>query len=67
MSHAGDVPKPSAKPKAKKGPTPKPPVDIDQGIPDRASRRPAWKYIVLLVIFLAWVAVLIYMATAGQK
>jgi len=63
MNPASEAPKP----KAKKGPTPKPPVDIDQGIPDRAARRPAWKYIVLLAIFLIWIAILIYMAMAGKR
>lgn len=51
----------------RKGTTPRPPVDIGQGIPDRATTRPTWKYIALVAIFLVWVAVLIYMATAGQR
>lgn len=50
----------------RKPPEIRPPVDIVDGIPDRAARRPLWKYIVLLVIFLAWVAFLIYCLVMGN-
>ena len=41
------------------------PRDVVDGIPDRSSRRPAWKYIVLAAIFLGWLALLIYFAAAN--
>ena len=41
-------------------PLPPEPVDVVDGIPDRAARTPAWKYIVIAAIFLAWVAFLVY-------
>lgn len=42
------------------------PVDVVDGIPDRAAVRPAWKYIAIGLIFLAWVAFLIYSVLAGR-
>jgi uncharacterized membrane-anchored protein len=36
------------------------PIDMDDGIPDRSSHRPAWKYLLVALIFLVWLAFLIY-------
>jgi len=36
------------------------PIDVDDGIPDRSSHRPAWKYLLVALIFLVWLAFLIY-------
>jgi hypothetical protein len=43
-----------------------PPVDIVDGIPDRCEHAPKWKYILLAVVFVAWLAFLIYCAAAGR-
>jgi hypothetical protein len=37
-----------------------PPIDVDGGIPDRASHRPPWKYLLVALIFLVWLAFLLY-------
>lgn len=42
------------------------PVDVIDGIPDRASRRPRWIFVLLGGIFIAWVLFLIYVRIAGQ-
>ncbi len=42
------------------------PVDVVDDIPDRTPRRPLWRYILLAVVFMAWVAFLIYVAAAGS-
>ena len=42
------------------------PRDVVDGIPDRAARRPVWKYVLLAVIFLAWMAFLVYCAVTGS-
>ena len=42
------------------------PVDVVDGIPDRSARRPLWKYILIGVLFLAWVAFLVYCHLAGR-
>lgn len=42
------------------------PVDVVDGIPDRSAGGAAWKYALILLVFLAWVALLIYILTAGQ-
>jgi hypothetical protein len=44
----------------------RPPVNVQDGIPDRSARPVAWKYVVLAAIFLGWVAFLIYCALAGN-
>jgi hypothetical protein len=41
------------------------PVDIVDGIPDRAIERPTWRFVLLGAIFAAWIAFLIYVAAAG--
>lgn len=40
---------------------PEPPIarDVVDGIPDRAVSRPAWKYVLLAIAFLAWLGVLV--------
>jgi hypothetical protein len=49
------------------GPNPLPPepIDVVDGIPDRAARTPRWRYVLLAAAGLAWVAVLIYCWLAG--
>ena len=42
------------------------PVDIVDGIPDRCEQRPKWRYVVIAVVFVVWVAFLVYCAAAGQ-
>ncbi len=39
--------------------TPSQPIDVVDGIADRSSRAAAWKYALLALAFLAWVAVLL--------
>ena len=41
------------------------PVNVVDGIPDRAAKGPKWKYWALAVVFLLWVAFLIYCTFAG--
>jgi hypothetical protein len=43
-----------------------PPVDVVDGIPDRQARPAKWKYVLLAVVFLAWVAFLVYCQIAGK-
>ncbi len=53
----------AAKDNAAKPPQPAPalpPRDVVDGIPDRAARRPLWKYLVIALVFLAWLAFLLY-------
>lgn len=40
--------------------------DVVDGIPDRAARRPAWKYALLAGLFILWVAVLIGLYLWGR-
>jgi hypothetical protein len=48
--------------------TPPPdPVDVVDGIPDRSANAAPWKYIVMGVVFAAWMAVLIFIRIAGQE
>lgn len=42
------------------------PVDVVDGIPDRSARRSAWKYVLLALVFLGWVAFLVYCHLAGN-
>lgn len=45
---------------------PQPPDAVD-GIPDRSTHRPRWAYMVLLAVFLAWVAFLLWVLVAGAQ
>jgi hypothetical protein len=40
------------------------PVNVVEGIPDAAPKKPAWVYLVLGGIFLAWLAFLTYVYIA---
>jgi len=42
------------------------PVDVVDGIPDRSPSSPAWKIALIVLIFAAWVAVLVYVQLAGR-
>jgi hypothetical protein len=42
-----------------------PPLDVVDGIPDRSSTRPAWKYVLMAAAFLGWLAFLVYCWLAG--
>lgn len=46
--------------------TPGEPIDVLDGIPDRSPATAWWRYAVLLAIFLAWVALLVYIQTTGR-
>ena len=49
-------------------PTPPPPpepIDVVEGIPDRQSNPPRWKYLVLAGMFAAWIAFMLYCELAG--
>ena len=48
------------------GPPPPDPVDVVDGIPDRGTATRPWKYVLLAMIFLGWVAFLIYCAMTGS-
>ncbi len=61
MRRKSSKPSPSSTaPPAPKGDSPPPePVDVVDGIPDRSPRRQAWVYVVLTLVFLAWLMFLI--------
>ena len=40
-------------------PAPTPLRDVVDGIPDRASSRPLWKYVLIATAFAAWVGALL--------
>jgi len=42
------------------------PIDISDGIPDRSAVRPRWRIVLIVVVFAAWVAFLIYCRFAGR-
>ncbi|MGC9454513.1 MAG: hypothetical protein ACP5HU_06575 [Phycisphaerae bacterium] len=42
------------------------PVDVHDGIPDRAASPRRWPVLVLVGVFLCWVGFLIYCAAAGN-
>ncbi len=41
------------------------PASVVDGVPDRSPRPAAWKYVLLAVVFLAWVGFLIVCRIAG--
>ena len=45
----------------------RPSVDVIDGIPGRRANTAAWKYILLAIIFLAWIAFLIYIRSGGAE
>jgi hypothetical protein len=47
-------------------PTPPCPIDVVDGIADRAARPAKWKYVLIGLIFLAWVAFLLYCLLSGN-
>ena len=58
--------RPAATPSPASGPAPPPPVDVSDGIPDRAAQ-PSWRRLLwVLLIFAAWMAFLVYVKTAGS-
>jgi len=42
------------------------PVNVVDGIPDRAAHRPMWTWILIAAVFLTWIAFLIYCQLAGK-
>ena len=42
------------------------PIDVVDGIADRSPRPTWWKYVLLLLIFLVWIALLLVMKLAGS-
>jgi hypothetical protein len=42
------------------------PVDVADGIPDRSAKPVKWVYVAIAVVFLAWMAFLVYCAVAGR-
>jgi len=46
-------------------PAPPTPVNVVDGVPDVTGRRRAWKYVLIAIAFLAWVAFLAYCGLAG--
>lgn len=53
------------KPAAARHAAPPKAIGVVDGIPDRAERRPTWKYAAIFAVFLAWVGVLLYISLAG--
>ena len=64
--------KPSAKASGSSARSEKPaqparePVDVHEGIPDCAARRPAWRWIVMAAAFVGWVVFLGYCWLSGS-
>ena len=54
------------KPAGKQAPPPLEPIDVVDGVPDRAPSSRPWQYAVLALIFAAWVAFLLYCQMAGR-
>ena len=42
------------------------PVNVVDGIPDRAPGKGTWQLILIAAVFLAWIALLIYCQLAGN-
>ncbi|HUT56468.1 MAG TPA: hypothetical protein VNA25_01185 [Phycisphaerae bacterium] len=42
------------------------PTAADGQIPDRSTKPARWKYVLIAVVFLAWLAFLIYCQAAGS-
>ena len=42
------------------------PIDVVDGIPDRAAHVSVWKCVLMGMVFAAWLAFLIYCALAGN-
>ena len=58
-------PAPGAEEPDRTAPPPPEPVDVVDGIADRSAKPARWKLLLLALIFLLWVAFLIYCAIAG--
>jgi len=58
---------PSRKPRTKERPAVEPtePIDVVDGIADRQASPARWKYVLIALIFVAWVAFLLYCQQAG--
>lgn len=52
--------------RSEKQASPPDPVDVTGGIPDRSQRAAKWKYAALLIVFLAWVAFLLFYQLAAD-
>lgn len=50
-------------------PKPDPPQgrDVVDGVPNRAARRPRWKYLLLAGLFVGWCGVLITLFLLGRR
>ena len=42
------------------------PVDVHEGVPDRAANRPAWRWVAMIVLFVAWISFLVYCWLGGN-
>ena len=61
-NNAGKAPAKAAQPSLVR-----PPVDVVDGIPGRSANLATWKYVLMAIIFLAWVAFLIYIRTGAAE
>ena len=55
-----------ASPATETAPLPPQPVDVVDGIPDRSRSTGVWKYVIIAMIFAAWMALLVYCQLAGR-
>jgi len=55
-----------SKPNPTAAPPPPEPVNVVDGIPDRAPTSPRWKFVVILLVFLAWVGFMVFVQIAGR-
>ena len=54
-----------AKSPGKSSPPPEP-LDVHEGMPDTAAKRPIWPYLVIATIFAGWLAFLVYVYLAAR-
>ncbi len=52
---------------SKDAPAPTEPIDVVGGIADHSSKPAKWKLLMLLAVFVGWVAVMVYVQIAGSR
>ncbi len=55
-----------AKPNPTAAPQPPEPVDVVDGMPDCSPTAPRWKFVVVLLVFVAWVGFMLVVQIAGR-
>ncbi len=42
-------------------------VDVHAGVPDCAAKRPAWRWVAMILLFAAWISFLMYCWLGGNS